>query len=205
MVKVSRTASDEHEFHTLGPRPFEHFARALHEAQPGILSTNLYGPDGQGQFGADHIAFRTEGARGIEVGQSKAHRTFGPADLRKAADAFLENWADHWHAKDVKRFILFVGCVIKSRQAADEIITLTRRFADHGIEFVVWDACGIYDRLGAAPYVVRTHLGQDWYEKLFGEPVGPLTGLQRDLQRGDCQTAFKRDPRSASKRDPLFR
>lgn len=185
MVKVSRTASDEHEFHTLGSRPFEHFARALHEAQPGILSTNLYGPDGQGQFGADHIAFQTEGAHSLEVGQSKAHRTFGPSDLRKAADAFFENWDDHWHAKDVKRFILFVGCVIKSRQAADEIITLTRRFADHGIEFVVWDASGIYDRLRAAPDVVRTHLGQGWYEKLFGEPVGPLTGLQRDLQRGD--------------------
>lgn len=185
MVKVSRTASDEHEFHTLGSRPFEHFARALHEAQPGILSTNLYGPDGQGQFGADHIAFRTEGTHSLEVGQSKAHRTFGPSDLRKAADAFLEHWDDHWHAKDVKRFIIFVGCVIKSRQAADEIITLTRRFADHSIEFVVWDASGIYDRLGAAPDVVRTHLGQDWYEKLFGEPVGPLTGLQRDLQRGD--------------------
>ncbi|HWV52424.1 hypothetical protein [Pseudorhodoplanes sp.] len=103
--------------------------RALHEAQPGILSTNLYGPDGQGQFGADHIAFRTEGVHSLEVGQSKAHRTFGPSDLRNAADAFLENWDDHWHAKDVKRFILFVGCVIKSRQAADEIITLTRRFA----------------------------------------------------------------------------
>ncbi|QGP79398.1 HTH domain-containing protein [Sphingobium sp. CAP-1] len=185
MVKVSRAASDEHEFHTLGSRPFEHFVRALHEAQLGILSTNLYGPDGQGQFGADHIAFRTEGAHSLEIGQSKAHRTFGPSDLRKAADAFLENWDDHWHAKDVKRFILFVGCVIKSRQAADEIITLTRRFADHGVEFVVWDASGIYDRLGAAPEVVRTHLGQDWYEKLFGEPVGPLTGLRRDLQRGD--------------------
>lgn len=33
--------------------------------------------------------------------------------------------------------------------------------------------------------MVRTHLGQEWYKKLFGEPVGPLTGLKKDLQRGD--------------------
>lgn len=32
---------------------------------------------------------------------------------------------------------------------------------------------------------MRAHLGQDWYSKLFGEPVGPLTGIVRDLQRGD--------------------
>lgn len=31
-----------------------------------------------------------------------------------------------------------------------------------------------------------------------------LTSGRAKLQRLDCQTAFKRDPRSASKRDPLF-
>jgi hypothetical protein len=85
----------------------------------------------------------------------------------------------------VRRFILFVGYAIKSRAAADEIITLTAEFAELGVEFQIWDANKIYDRLAAASGVVRAHLGQDWYSKLVGEPVGPLTGLMRDLQRGD--------------------
>lgn len=185
MVKISRNPSDEHEFHTMGSRPFEHFVRALHEAQPGILTAYLYGPDGQGQFGADHIATRNDGAADIEIGQSKAYRQFGQTKIREAADAFLDRWDAEWSSKQVKRFILFVGCAIKSRQAADEIIAQTQRFAALGVEFLVWAANAIYDHLSAAPHVVRTHLGQEWYEKLFGEPVGPLTGLQQDLQRGD--------------------
>ena len=184
--RVSRSASDEHEFHTLGSRPFEHFVRALHEAQPDIYGSQLYGPDGQPQFGADHIAFhRAEPAPWLEVGQSKAHRTFGPAKLREAAKDFTDHWDAHWRERDVRRFILFIGCSIKSRAAADEIIALTAEFAELGVELQVWDANTIYDRLPAAPAVVRAHLGQDWYSKLIGEPVGPLTGLMRDLQRGD--------------------
>lgn len=184
--RVTRSAADEHGFHTLGSRPFEHLVRALHEAQPDIYGSQLYGPDGQPQFGADHIAFhRGEPAPWLEVGQSKAYRTFGKAQLSKAAKDFTDHWDTHWRDLDVRRFILFVGCPIKSRAAADEIIRLTAEFAALGVELQVWDSNAIYDRLPAAPAVVRAHLGQDWYSKLIGEPVGPLTGLVRDLQRGD--------------------
>lgn len=185
MVKPPRNASDEHEFYTLTQKPFEHFARALHEAQPDILSTIHYGPDGQKQFGADHIAFRSGTDTATEVGQSKAMRNFGPRDIVAAADAFLNHWLLHWSAKNVKRFILFVGCAIKSQKAADAIIEQRARFLKHDVEFIVWDANAIYDRLGSAPQVVRIHLDQIWYAKLFGETAGPLTGLQQDLQRGD--------------------
>lgn len=164
--KIPRHASDEHDFHVLGSRPFEHFARALHETQPDIFGSQLYGPDGQGQFGADHIAWhRSDPAPYLEVGQSKAKRIFGPSDLRNAAKEFTDHWDTHWWDKDVRRFILFVGCVIKSRKAADEIMTLTRAFAERGVELQVWDASAIYDRLPAAPSVVRTHLGHDWYAR----------------------------------------
>lgn len=184
--KVPENPSDEHDFHVLGSRRFEHLVRALHEAQPDIFATHLYGPDGQTQFGADHVAYhRSHPAPFLEVGQSKACRRFVAGDLRKAAKEFTDHWETHWRGKDVRRFILFVACAIKSQSAHDEIVKLTRSFAGLGVEFAVWDANAIYDRLGAAPGVVRGHLGQGWYSKLFGEPVGPLTGLQRDLQKGD--------------------
>lgn len=112
MVKLSRNPSDEHEFHTMGSRPFEHFVRALHRVQPGILTAYIYGPDGQSQFGADHIATRQDGTADIDVGQSKAYRQFGQSKVREAADAFLDHWDWEWRDKRVKRFILFVGCAI---------------------------------------------------------------------------------------------
>lgn len=189
MVRAPRqktSASDEHRFYELGSKAFEHFARALHETQEKILGTHLYGPDGQAQFGIDHIAFyKDQNGSAVEVGQSKAERRFTAGDLEAVAKAFLDHWDDHWKDKNVRKFVLFVGCAIKSREATDKIIELTNRFAQHGIDFAVWDSNGIYDRLRGAPAVVRAHLGQDWYTQLFGEPVGPLTGLHRELQTGD--------------------
>ena len=183
--RLSQNPQDEHAFWELGSRRFEQFARALHAAQPDILSTNLYGPDGQEQFGADHIAFhRHDPAPYLEVGQSKAERRFGQSDIRAAADKFIEHWEGHWREKDVRHFILFVGCAIKSRQANDEIIAQTQKFAALGIQFSVWDSSEIYDRLPGANVAVRTYLGQDWYERIFGKPTGPLTGLQQALERG---------------------
>lgn len=183
---VPRSASDEHDFYVLGSRGFEHLVRALHGAQPDVTIAHLYGPDGQAQFGADHVALRHEdGEAVIEVGQSKAYRRFTARQIREAVKDFTDHWESHWRDKKVRRFILFVGCVIKSRQAQDEIIAQTQALAKRGVAFEVWDASTIHDRLGSAPGVVRVHLGQEYYAKLFGETVGPLTGLQRDLQRGD--------------------
>src|SRR5689334_19722027 len=117
--RLSPNPESEHAFYELGSRRFEQFARALHEAQPNIAGAKLYGPDGQEQFGVDHYAFRRpEDGGGIEVGQAKAERTFGPSDIRRAADKFLAHWDNHWRDREVHRFILFVGCAIKSRKAA---------------------------------------------------------------------------------------
>lgn len=183
--RLTANSENDHAFYEIGPRRFEHFARALHEAQPGILGANLYAPDGQEQFGIDHVAFhRDESGTHLEVGQAKAEKRFGPDAVRKAADKFLSHWDTHWHDKRVRRFILFVGCTIKSRKAGDEIIAQTLRFAALGIDFLVWDSPAIYDRLPGAPAAVRTYLGQDWYERVFGKPAGPLSGLLRDLETG---------------------
>lgn len=183
--RLSTSPESDHAFYEIGSRRFEHLARALHEAQPGIFGANLYAPDGQEQFGIDHVAFhRSESGVHLEVGQAKAERRFGADAIRKAADKFLDNWDTQWRDKNVRRFILFVGCAIKSGKASDEIIAQTSRFAALGIEFAVWDSPAIYERLPGAPAAVRTYLGQDWYEKIFGKPSGPLSELVRDLETG---------------------
>lgn len=189
-MNLPESAADEHDFWKLGAKRFEHLTRALHGAQAGIFGDSLYAPDGQRQFGADHVAHRrTTSGPELEVGQSKAYRTFTARQVAAAADAFLEHWSDHWCGKNVRRFILFVGCAIKQGAAHDEILNQVQRFDRLGVEFFVWDANAIYDRLANAPAVVRGHLGQTWYERLFGQQVGPLTGLQKDLQLGDFGAA----------------
>ncbi|KTF67839.1 MULTISPECIES: HTH domain-containing protein [unclassified Sphingomonas] len=183
--RLSANPESDHAFYELGPRRFEHFARALHETEPHIFGTSLYAPDGQEQFGIDHVAFyRGPEGHHLQVGQAKAEKKFGSSDIREAADKFLQYWESHWRDRNVQRFVLFVGCNIKSRQAADEIIAQTARFLALGITFEVWSAATIYDHLPGAPAAVRNYLGQDWYEKIFGKPTGPLDGLLRDLESG---------------------
>ena len=189
--KVPENSSDEHDFHVLGPKRFEHLVRALHEAQPNMYGSHLYGPDGQGQFGVDHVVYRrTAGGPEVEVGQSKAYRSFTQSQIVRAANDFLEHWEVHWKPMEVRRFFLFVGCAIKNEKAHAEIISQVRAFGALGVEFVVWDANNIYDRLAEARGVVRGHLNQQWYVRLFGEPIGPLTGLHRELESGN-RNAFQ--------------
>ncbi|HEY5712600.1 MAG TPA: hypothetical protein VIT38_11960 [Allosphingosinicella sp.] len=190
--RLSFNPSDDHAFYELGSRRFEYFACAIHAAQPDILGAHPYGPDGQTQFGADHIAFhRSDGAPYLEVGQSKAERRFGQTQIRDAANAFLDHWVTHWKAKDVRRFILFVGSAIKSREAAEEIIVQTMNFAALGVAFEVWHAKEIYEKLPSAPGAVRTYLDQQWYERIFGKPTGPLTDMLGELEAGASLGALK--------------
>lgn len=187
MPRILNKASDEHEFHSLDQKPFEHFAAALHEAQPDMLSATLYAPDGQRQYGIDHVVFTrdAEGRSVLEVGQSKAYKRFSAADLVKATDKFLKNWESRWRAMNVRKLIVFVGCVVKNGRTHDALIREVARFADLGIELELWDAWKIYTRLTSAPQVVSVHLGRDYHAKLFGDASAPFADLQRELLRGD--------------------
>lgn len=187
MPRILNKASDEHEFHSLDQKPFEHFVAALHEAQPGMLSATVYAPDGQRQYGIDHVVFArdAQGRSVLEVGQSKAYRTFTASDLIKATDKFLENWEDRWCPMKVRKLIVFVGCVVKSGKTHDALIKEVARFAELGIELELWDAWKLHGKLASAPQVVSVHLGRDYHAKLFGDASAPFADLQRELLRGD--------------------
>lgn len=183
MVKVPRNPSDDHEFHTLGSKTFEQFACELHRYEDGVVSTILYAPEGQKQFGIDHIAFRSDG--NIEVGQSKAYANFPPSKIKEAADEFLNHVGTHWQGKKVSKFILFVGCPVKSKKSCDEIIKQVNRFKEFGIDFVLWSSATIFGRLGGVPYIVKTYLGQAFYERLFGKPGAHLVELTQQVISGN--------------------
>ena len=172
----------DHSFVAMPKERFEHFAMALHEAQPDVLSAHLYAPDGQTQFGVDHLAYHHEG--GVEAGQAKRVKKVRQADIRKWACEFLDHWNDHWHDKGVTLFRLFVAVPVKNRMAHDEIVAQRRAFQKLGLGFELWDANAIHRRLAGAKQVVRYYLGQDAYDQLFGRPVGPFSELAAQMDAG---------------------
>jgi tetratricopeptide (TPR) repeat protein len=185
MVKVARNPTDNHDFHTLGSKVFEQFCCDLHRHEDGVVSTNLYAPDGQKQFGIDHVAFRSDG--NVEVGQSKAYQRCLPAQITKAADEFLEHVGTKWQDKRVTKFILFVACAVKSAKACDEILAQAARFKDLGIDFALYSEQEIYARLSSAQGVVRTYLGHEFVEKLFGKPGAHFVELTQQVISGNSQ------------------
>lgn len=185
MVKAARNPTDNHDFHTLGSKVFEQFCCDLHRHEEGVVSTNLYAPDGQKQFGIDHVAFRSDG--NVEVGQSKAYQRCLPAQITKAADEFIEHVGSKWQDKRVTKFILFVACPVKSAKACDEIVVQAARFKKLGLDFALYSEQEIYARLSSAQGVVRTYLGQEFVEKLFGKPGAHFAELTQQVISGNTQ------------------
>lgn len=185
MVKIARNPTDNHDLHTLGSKVFEQFCCDLHRHEEGIVSTNLYAPDGQKQFGIDHVAFRSDG--NVEVGQSKAYQRCLPAQITKAADEFLEHVGTKWRDKRVTKFILFIACPVKSAKACDEILAQAARFKRLGIDFALYSEQEIYARLSSAQGVVRTYLGQEFVEKIFGKPGSHFAELTQQVISGNSQ------------------
>lgn len=143
-------------FHELGAYRFEELCRDLLAAEPEIATCDIYGDPGQTQDGIDLLAQCINGD-GIEVGQSKCYSDFPPREIRAASDKFFEYWG-HWSRENVKRFVLFVACDLRTRQRQDEIRAQQRRFAQVGIVYEAWSAATIRNKLRPHPGIVANHL-----------------------------------------------
>lgn len=168
-------------FHKLGEYVFQDLCRDLFDAEPSVAACGIYGTRGQSQDGIDLLAHR-EGGDGIEVGQCRCYENYGPAEIRNASDDFFDHW-DRWSKEDVKRYILFVACELSRRQQQDEIIRQKRRFAEFGIEYEVWDAAKIRNKLRPHPGIVADYCKpvDHWVRVICGEvsPAFPsLKGLR---------------------------
>ena len=174
---------DAHQsFAEMSKERFEHFAAAMHEAQSEIQFANLYAPDGQKQFGVDHLAHRKDGK--IEAGQAKRYNRVTEGNVRTWVNDFLKHWETHWKSKNIVVFRFFFACAVKNRKANDELIVQRKEFAKMGIQLEWWDANDIFRKLPEAPQVVRLYLGQEDYNRIFGPPTGPLASLAAQMDSG---------------------
>jgi len=170
-------------FFEVGDYRFQDLCRDLFEREPGIAVCNVYGPRGQKQNGIDLLALRQDGDA-IEVGQCKCYQRFSPTNLSSASDEFFKYWEDHWSARNVKRFILFVACDLSRRQIQDAIIDQRQRFRAVGIVYEPWSNAQIRDKLRTRPEIVRTHLSppDSWVQAICGSAAASFpTPSTREL------------------------
>jgi tetratricopeptide (TPR) repeat protein len=159
-------------FHLLNERPkeFERLVRALMEDDPSLKNVDLFGIEGQAQFGVDGVAGRVaDNSR--DVVSCKCVEEATVAKLKKWSKDFLDHQEKQWPG--VKRFILATAARnITSTKLLDQRETEARRFANVGIVYEVWGPEQLTARIRKAGRSVAVqYLHEAWAEALFGKDV----------------------------------
>lgn len=166
---------DNPPFHKLGPIVFQKMCRDLLDKQTGIRSCEVFGVQGQAQFGIDLLAYRTTQSE-IEVGQCKAYERCSKTDIKNASDDFFENWDSKWKHEGVKRFVLFVACDLSTTQHSEEIKSQKERFLEKGIVYEAWSSAKIKNELRPHRGIVAEYCvpSDHWLQVICGETAGSL-------------------------------
>lgn len=162
-------------FYEMGAMPFQELCRDLIAVQADFIDCRIYGDNGEEQKGIDVRCDRTGGD--LEVAQAKCYEKYSPSEIAKASDKFFE-YLDYWLAEGVKEFILIVACRISSIKANEQIEIERQRFAQHGIEYELWDAIRIRDILREQHQLISTHItnAEYWTQEICGaSPIPPYS------------------------------
>ena len=142
-------------FNELGEDAFEDLCREIVQEEDGVATAERYGTRGQRQFGADLLIDCTDGS--LCVGQCKSHKECDEKLIRRACDDFIEH-ANHWSAKNVTKFYLFLAADTRRRQLHDERLRQRERLLSHGFTFTVWSAAVLKAKLRRHPRIVQHFL-----------------------------------------------
>ncbi|MBE9119516.1 hypothetical protein IQ269_01545 [Tychonema sp. LEGE 07199] len=154
-------------FYELGEYDFQDMCCDVFDVEPGIATCNVYGTRGQEQHGIDLLAHCDDGIH-IEVVQCKCYKKFPPPKIKEASDDFLKH-IDYWRSHKVKRFILLVGCELTETKQQQEILAQKQRFVTSGIQYEVWSASILRNKLSPHRAIVYRYLkSQEWAEKICG-------------------------------------
>ncbi len=156
-------------FHELGEYIFQDLSAELLAEEPGIIAAGVYGIRGQKQYGIDVLAASENDE--IEVGQCKRYQAFSQQDVIDASNEFFEHWDAHWKSKKVRRFVLFVACRVTETQSVDEIDRQKAWFKQHGIQYELWGAEKIEQKLRPHFQIVSKFCdpSDHWVKKICGE------------------------------------
>lgn len=155
----------------LGGLKFQALCRDLldNDGDPQIGSCSEYGKNGESQHGVDLIGDRHDG--GIDAIQCKGQERFPPQDIRDASKEFLQH-VTLWKERGVRRFLVLVGCEVKSVKQRKEIEAQRRTFQQqYGMAYELWESPKIVNKLRPHAGIVRQHLGGGWVAFICDQPT----------------------------------
>jgi hypothetical protein len=149
------------------PKRFERLTAGVMNADPNWKNAELFGVDGQSQYGVDVTADLIDGS-GRAVASSKCYREVTVANLKTFSNEFLKHREARW--PDVKLFVLATAAEnITDTKILDQRKAEARRFAELGIDYLVLGPEQLTDRIQLAgrPLALR-HLTPAWADHLCG-------------------------------------
>ncbi len=170
-------------FHRLDAYAFQKMCRDIFCQEKHIESCEVYGTQGQPQFGIDLLAHRRED--GIEVGQCKCYKRFTASQIRDASNEFFKYWSK-WRPRKVHRFVLVTACHLDGQKEQDEIIGQKRIFSKKGIEYEAWSASTLRRKLSESTQcsiIVRTYFNpaEPWITIICNEESFVSVSVSRTL------------------------
>jgi hypothetical protein len=174
-MPISMNPSHPLPFHELDPLAFQELCRDLFEREPDISTCEIFGVNGQAQYGIDLKARRREGGD-CEVGQCKCEADFPPRKIVKASDEFLKH-LPYWNKRNVRKFILFVATTLDTTQQHEEIDRQIEAFAAHEIVYEPWSSRTLRTKLKDHRDIVwRYTRSKEWVEAICGPTIDSGSG-----------------------------
>lgn len=169
-------------FHEMDPLRFQELCRDLYACESEFSNAAVYGTPGQKQRGIDVVAYPRSGV-GLGVGQCKCVETTRLDEelISDASDEFFQE-LDYWRPRGVKRFVLCVAPEGSRTQIQEAVIKQRERFAAEGIDYELWDAATIAQKMRTQLGITRTYIGEHWAEILCGTPMPSLASSGRAVE-----------------------
>ncbi len=158
----------------MGAYRFQRFCRDLYSREEGIATCEVFGINGQAQYGIDVLAKRS-GRYEFEVAQCKCYEDFPASDIAEAGTQFLTYWDGFWSDFGVKKFVLIVSCDLEERSRQEEILQQTGIFRERGIDYEVWSISAILQRLRPFPELEDTSISPTNGFPSFATPLTQST------------------------------
>ncbi len=181
-------------FYQLTPKRFEKLCLNILRKENHIEFCELYGIEGQSDFGVDLKAITSEDQ--IILGECKSHVEVEPKLITNVVNRILEENEDHWDFERVKKIILFLASDIQRTQVHDVIENQIQRLKKHGIDFEVWSARELKDKLMDHPHIVARFLepADHWINVICEENPNTDRNLKQKLKKKNIvnEQAFER-------------
>ncbi|TKB73274.1 MAG: hypothetical protein E8D46_12615 [Nitrospira sp.] len=169
------TKAQDLPFDCLSWEDFQRLCLRLVRFEANVEHCQTYGTPGQKQEGIDLFA-RQKLSEKYRVYQCKRVEDFGPADIKKAVEEFLEgNWVDR-----TELFVLCTQDTLVPTKKAEEIEAQNKVLKAKGITLIPWGAEELSASLKSHPEVVNDFFSREWVKKFIGEEAAALLGKRLD-------------------------